>query len=207
MKPLLMQVKFQRGPMALYQDSIEIVEELAIERIGLLLGLGYTFTDFFAQGVSFKTAAWFIHLFLTGRGNRLCAGNIRVPLTRPSSLDDVCLLAPLFSNAKEKEALVQKFISAFRPDPAYVAEMERLETLQRVTNASFDDVYGVKRGTAPSPPPQTPMAAPTTTPIPPFVPVAPTTPAPIPMFKATVSNLHICFSSLFLSIHNHYSLV
>ena len=153
--------------MALYQDSINIGEELTIERLGLLLGLGYTFTDFFAQGVSFKKAAWFIHLFLTGRGNRLCAGNIRVPLTRPGSLDDVCLLAPLYSNEKEKEALVQKFILAFKPDPAYVAEMARLEALQVGTIASLDKDYGgmQQQGsppttTSPPRPPPTPMAAP-----------------------------------------------
>jgi hypothetical protein len=110
---------------------MEVGETLTIERLGLILGLGYTFTDFFAQGLSFKQAAFFIHLWI--QSGRLSAGNIRVPLTRPSSLDDLCLLAPLYNNPKEKEAIVRKFINAFKPDPAYVAEMARLKVLHDAT--------------------------------------------------------------------------
>jgi hypothetical protein len=78
--------------------------------------------------LSFKQAAFFIHLWI--QSGRLSAGNIRVPLTRPSSLDDLRLLAPLYNNPKEKEAIVVKFINAFKSDPAYVAEMARLKVLQ-----------------------------------------------------------------------------
>lgn len=158
--------------MPLYQDSIDIGESLTIERLGLLLGLGYTFTDFFAQGLSFKQAAYFIHLSI--QSGRLSAGNIRVPLTRPSSIDDIRLLAPLFKNPKEKEAIVQKFINAFKPDPAYVAEMERLKGLHDATVARFSAMPGVPTPTAPYVHPQ-----PSTTPIP-LSPLAesPTSPAP-----------------------------
>ena len=127
----IMQVRNQHGPMQLYKGRMEVGETLTIERLGLILGLGYTFTDFFAQGLSFKQAAFFIHLWI--HSGRLSAGNIRVPLTRPSSLDDLRLLAPLYNNPKEKEAIVVKFINAFKPDPAYVAEMARLKVLHDAT--------------------------------------------------------------------------
>ena len=131
----IVQVQMQRGPIQLYKDRMEVGETLTIERQGLVLGLGYTFTDFFAQGLSFKRAAFFIHLWI--QSGRLSAGNIRVPLTRPSSLDDLCLLAPLYNNPKEKEAIVRKFINAFKPDPAYVAEMARLKVLHDATLTRF----------------------------------------------------------------------
>ena len=139
----------QRGPMQLYKDRMDIGETLTIERLGLLLGLGYTFTDFFAQGLSFKQAAFFIHLWI--KSGKLSAGNIRVPLTRPSSLDDIRLLAPLFTTPKEKEAIVQKFMNAFKPDPAYVAEMERLKVLHDATLTRFQ-----QQDLAPAPAPAAP---------------------------------------------------
>ena len=128
------QVKFQRGPLPLYEGSIEAGEQVTINRLGVLLGMGYVFSDFFAQGLSFGLDAFFLHLVASGKLN---AGNFRVPLTRPSSLDDVRLLAPLWKTPKEKEALIRRFINVFKPNPSYVAEMQRLKGLHEATLARY----------------------------------------------------------------------
>ena len=154
------QVKFQRGPLPLYEGSIEAGQQLTINRLGVLLGMGYVFSDFFAQGLSFGLDAFFLHLVASGKLN---AGNFRVPLTRPSSLDDVRLLAPLWKTPKEKEALIRRFINVFKPDPSYVAEMQRLQSLHEATLARYSTQDAKFRAPPPAPVP-TPSSI--TTPLP-----------------------------------------
>jgi hypothetical protein len=124
------QLKPQRGLIQVLKDSIDTSEVINVSRTGHSLVLGYAMTDFYAQGLSFNQDAFFLHLHTTGQ---IKAGNLRVPLTRPSTIEGVRLLSDLWTTEKEKESLAKRIVTAFALDVAFVAEMTRLELLNKET--------------------------------------------------------------------------
>jgi len=89
------------------------------------LHLGYVVTDYYSQGCSFLLETFFLHL----RARSWEAGNLRVPLTRPSSLADVHLLAPIDEGMTRAKA-VDRLRRVLKPPKSYLKEMERLAKLQ-----------------------------------------------------------------------------
>ena len=139
------QVRPKRGLIQIFHDGIDSTANpgvIGVMRLGISLYMGYCGTDYFSQGISFKRDAYFLHLVASGK---LTAGNFRVPLTRPSCIEDVRILAPLWTNDAEKESMIRRVMTAFQVVPSLVADMDRLQALHQATLAK-------ENGTVPRPP-------------------------------------------------------
>jgi hypothetical protein len=101
--------------------------------------MGYAVTDFYAQGMSFKDDAFFLHLLSFDK--MLKAGNIRVPISRLSSLDDVKLLAPLWTSEPGRALLKAKWAAALKPQKDLVTEMQRMRALDETTRQQHADIW------------------------------------------------------------------
>jgi hypothetical protein len=121
-------------------DPASVGTTIDIKRTGFPLAMGYAVTDYFSQGMSFKDLPFLMDLRPPPDGHYK-AGSLRVPITRPSSMKDVHLLAPLFTTPAERSALVQKLKAVLRPNPARNQEMERLRGLHAATQHAYDAAH------------------------------------------------------------------
>jgi hypothetical protein len=136
---LLFQIKFAR-PIKVYDDKIECRYTIRVSRRGIgSMTLGYVFTDYFAQGCTWGDIAFFLHLLTSD--NNYKAGNLRVPITRASSIEGVKLLSPLWTDEQSRLAFKAKLTSALKPDIDYVAEIKRLRELDGKTRLRFSEEW------------------------------------------------------------------
>ena len=94
------------------------------------------FTDYYAQGASFRGDPHFLHLNIAQtQGYR--RANLLVPISRPAVLSDVVLLQPLWQPGDQaaRHRIVRKIQTALKPDKDYKAEMERLHVNHHNTTA------------------------------------------------------------------------
>jgi hypothetical protein len=117
-------------------DPASIDTVISISRTGFPLNLGYCVSDYFSQGMSFKDLPFLMDIRPPHGPYK--AGSLRVPITRPSSMKDVHLLAPLYTNDAEKAEVVRKWTALLRPVHALKDEMARLRTLHATTQVAYD---------------------------------------------------------------------
>lgn len=98
------------------------------KRLSFPLDTALAFTDYFAQGVSFRGDPHFLHLNLPPR-QTFKRANLLVPVSRPAKLSDVVLLQPLWKtgDVSERERVIKMISGALKFDPDYTAEMDRLQ--------------------------------------------------------------------------------
>ena len=140
---LICKVKFPT-PVRVYDNpkhiDCEYTVKVARRGIGSIT-LGYVFTDYFAQGATWGKAAFFLHLLAEDTFYR--AANLRVPVTRAASIEEVKLLAPLWTTTtmegrKAFHALLKKTL---KPDRDYIVEMKRLRKLDEDTRIRFSQEW------------------------------------------------------------------
>ena len=124
----------------LYADrnDLESAHKFTVRRMGFPLEVALAFTDFFAQGQSFKGAPHLLHLNI-GKRESYKKANILVPVSRPATLADLKLANPLWTDAVERERVISKFATALKPCPDYLAEMDRLRALHDATMSWMQD--------------------------------------------------------------------
>lgn len=98
------------------------------KRLSFPLDTALAFTDYFAQGVSFRGDPHFLHLNLPPR-QTFKRANLLVPVSRPAKLSDVVLLQPLWKagDLAERERVIRMISGAMKFDPDYTAELDRLQ--------------------------------------------------------------------------------
>jgi hypothetical protein len=104
--------------------------------------LGYVFTDYFAQGATWGKLAFFLHLLAEDTFYR--AANLRVPVTRAASKEEVKLLAylaPLWTTEEGRKAFHALLKKTLKPDRDYVSEMKRLRRLDEDTHIRFSQEW------------------------------------------------------------------
>lgn len=74
----------------------EVSTHVNVRRFGINLDDAYAVTDYYCQGVSFKSDAWMAHLNVPPTGGGLQRAAVFVILIRWGAWDDVALLAPLW---------------------------------------------------------------------------------------------------------------
>lgn len=137
-------------PMKLYADPRDstIGKTIKYKRYAFPVDTAITYTDYFAQGVSFRGDAHFLHLGINGKQGYRRA-NLLVPISRPAVLSDVVLLHPLWpeNDEKAREKIIKQFKKALTPDPDFEAEMCRLRqlhssTISRHYSSLMDEIIG-----------------------------------------------------------------
>ena len=134
------QIKFPE-PKRLYndEDNVDCNYTVRVSRRGVgSTTLGYVFSDYFAQGCTWGKAAFFLHLLTSDSFYK--AANLRVPITRATSIEGVKLLAPLWIEGDKgvsRAAFKELLKTALKPDQDYVAEMTRLRALDEATRERF----------------------------------------------------------------------
>ena len=111
---------------------------VCIKRTGFPLSPGVTFTDFYAQGQSFKGAPHLLHLNVpAGQGWR--RANLLVPISRPAAWSHVKLAHPLWPTGDRaaRDAVIKRLTTALESDPDYDAEMTRLNALHCLTRDTY----------------------------------------------------------------------
>lgn len=108
------------------------------KRLSFPLDTALAFTDYFAQGVSFRGEPHFLHLNLPPRQSFKRA-NLLVPVSRPAKLSDVVLLQPLWQagDLKERDRVIEMISNALKRDPDLTAELDRLESKADQTRDKF----------------------------------------------------------------------
>lgn len=117
--------------------AIKTGSKITVLREGMPLEGATTFSSHFAQGVSFGQDKWFLHLKPPSTGV-LNKANLLVPITRPSLLSDLWLLAPLYTNSVERAEVIRRFKSALKPDAEYNEEMNVLRDMSSETYKLYD---------------------------------------------------------------------
>jgi hypothetical protein len=99
-----------------------------------------TFTDYYAQGQSFKGAPHFLH-FHVDKGSPWTKANLLVPISRAATWSDVKLAHPLWNagDSDKRAAIIKSMSNALAPKPAYVAELARLQECHQNTYNMFYD--------------------------------------------------------------------
>ena len=123
-------------PMPIHNAQGDSVRTLLFHREGIPLGNGYAVTDYFVQGMSFKSDPWALHLNPPPTG-KLTRASVVVPLTRYGSWDHVKLLQPLWprGDAKARDRVIRRFHALLQSNDDFVAEMARLHELAAQTRA------------------------------------------------------------------------
>lgn len=136
--------------MKLYADPRDPTtgKSIKFKRFAFPVDTALAYTDYFAQGASFRGDPHFLHLGVGGKQG-FKRGNLLVPISRPAVLSDVVILSPLWTpgdhNARKK--VIDQFKSALKPDPDYKAEMERLHIKHDATTAKhYSTLMGQKEG-------------------------------------------------------------
>ena len=113
---------------------------VSFNRIGMPIDPAVTFTDFYAQGQSFKGAPHFLHLNISS-GAPWNKANLLVPISRAATWSDVKLAHPLWNagDTSQRNRVIGHITNALRPKPSYVTELVRLEALHRATHNIFYD--------------------------------------------------------------------
>lgn len=154
-------------PIKLYKDvkDLTTANKFSVRRTSFPLEPALTFTDFFAQGQSFKGDPHLLHLNI-GKTEGYKKANILVPVSRPANLDDLKLANPLWpaGDRKERARVIKKIANALKPDRHYEAEMARLQDLHNRTWAAFHTT--LQPPTPPQHTPATPTLRATPTPLP-----------------------------------------
>lgn len=118
--------------MKLYADPMDKTkgDTIKFKRYAFSIDTAVTYTDYFAQGVSFKGDPHFLHLGVSEKQGYRKA-NLLVPLSRPAVLSDVVLLHPLWPKGDHlaRQNFIRMFKKSLALDPDYEAEMDRLNTL------------------------------------------------------------------------------
>lgn len=116
-------------PVKLYGDKNDatVGNSISFKRHSFPVDTALAFTDYYAQGVSFRGDPHFLHLSVSQREGYRRA-NLLVPISRPAVLSDVILLHPLWPPGDQaaRHRIVRKFKTALQPDEDYDAEMVRL---------------------------------------------------------------------------------
>ena len=127
-------------PLKVYKDKNDLAtaNKFSVRRTSFPVEPALTFTDFFAQGQSFKGAPHLLHLNI-GKTEAYKKANILVPVSRPANLSDLKLANPLWpaGDTSERARVVKKMANALKPDRHYEAEMERLQHLHHRTWSAF----------------------------------------------------------------------
>lgn len=134
--------------MKLYADPRDTTTDKTIKfkRYAFPVDTAITYTDFFAQGVSFRGDPHFLHLGVSEKQGYRRA-NLLVPISRPAVLSDVVLLHPLWPRGDHTARLniIRLFKKALTPDPDYESEMERLQQLHSNTvSTHYSSLMGDK---------------------------------------------------------------
>lgn len=117
---------------------------IKVKRKGYPLGEGMVFTDYYSQGMSFKSACWLVDLRVPPDG-RLHRASLLVILTRYSSWLDVLLLQPLWPSgdsaaaAAAKRAVIEKFYATTK-DPTFlelIMDINRMKHIALQTIQKF----------------------------------------------------------------------
>ena len=126
----------------LYHDPSDLTSAkgVSIVRTGIPLETALTFTDYFAQGQSFRGEPHFLHLNI-GERDSYRKANMLVSVSRVSRLSELRLLHPLFDPdiPATRSRFVARLESAFRPNKDYVADMKRLDELSKQTHQRHYD--------------------------------------------------------------------
>jgi hypothetical protein len=111
-------------------------DTIKFKRFAFPVDTAIAYTDYYAQGASFRGDPHFLHLGV-GDHQGFKRGNLLVPISRPAVLSDVVILSPLWPNGdyNARQKVIQQFKSALKPDPDYQAEMERLHLKHKATMA------------------------------------------------------------------------
>jgi hypothetical protein len=113
---------------------------ITYKRFGFPMDPVNTFTDYYAQGQSFKGAPHFLHLHVD-KGSPWTKANLLVPISRAATWSDVKLAHPLWNagDNDKRAAIIKSMSNALAPKPAYVAELARLEECHQNTYNVFYD--------------------------------------------------------------------
>ena len=135
-------------PLKLFNDKNDLTtaHKFCVRRISFPVEPTLTFTDFFAQGHSFKGAPHLLHLNIS-KTEAYKKANIIVPVSRPAAanVSDVKLANPLWpaGNTAERVRVVKKMAiffamaNALMPDRHHEAEMAGLQHMHERTWAAF----------------------------------------------------------------------
>jgi hypothetical protein len=120
-------------------DPDKTATTVSVSRTGFAMHMGYAVTDFFAQGMSFRGDPFLMDLRPPPTG-RFVAGSIRVAVTRPSSMADLHLLAPLYppGDMPARAVVVNQYMRALAPNTPYNNEMVRLASVAEGTRVAYD---------------------------------------------------------------------
>lgn len=117
-------------PMKLYADPMDntVGNIIKFKRYAFLVDTALTFTDYFAQGVSFRGDPHFLHLGVSGKQGYKRA-NLLVPISRPARLSDLVLLHPLWADGDSaaRQRIIDMIRRALKPDMDFETEMKRLD--------------------------------------------------------------------------------
>ena len=113
---------------------------IRIRRHGFAADCVITFTDFYAQGVSFKGEPHFLHLGLRkDEKHGYKRGNLLVPLSRASKFSEIHLLQPLWQpgDTTARQKIINKLRIALTMKPAAAEELRRMHSVHDITFAAF----------------------------------------------------------------------
>jgi hypothetical protein len=120
--------------MKIFRNGGQMVRDFILQRKAHPIESVITFTDYYSQGSSFKGYPTFLHLGTNGKGSYK-RGNFLVPLSRPSDINDVVLLEPLWppNDTTARERFIRKFRNAIKPHEESEREMDRLQRVMYET--------------------------------------------------------------------------
>ena len=132
-------------PIQIYADDEDSrAYTLSVKRKGLNLGSAYAPTTFFAQGISFKKNKYLLDLCppeVTNKSDKFFfRANISVPISRPSTLDDVHPLL-LWRDKAGRQAVFTAYKRALKPKEDRVADNKRLARLHDLTLTKEAQLY------------------------------------------------------------------
>jgi hypothetical protein len=131
--------KGTRKVLATPLDPATTASTVSIHRTGFAVHMGYAVTDFFSQGMSFRGDPFLMDLRPPPTG-RFVAGSIRVAVTRPSSMADLHLLAPLYppGDMQARAVVVNQYMRTLAQNTPYNDEMTRLAIVAKDTRIAYD---------------------------------------------------------------------
>jgi hypothetical protein len=110
------------------------------------LDCAIVFTDYFAQGQSFKGYPHFLHMGMKQGSYK--QGNLLVPFSRPATFSDIKLLQPLWDpiNSGERASFVRQLRNAVTQKDEAIEERQRLEKVAQGTITTYKQQLFRKHG-------------------------------------------------------------
>jgi len=125
------------------ETQSEMSAIVKVRRFGFNLSDGYAVTDYYCQGLNFKSNPWLAHLNPPPTGKPLTRPALFVVLTRWSAWADVRLLCPLWPAGDTAARL--RIINAFHKlaclEPDLKAEIVRLRSRAAQARVSFNEQW------------------------------------------------------------------